>query len=238
MSSSSKKRAYRGWITAEEIAAEGADLGNDDAMALDEDGRPYVKHTSKARYKEAQDAVRAVFFRQTAKKNSKLGIGRVAFEDVMDDEDALWKDQSRGGKTLRKKRAVNDMFQADKTEAKINRRVKSGRNAIDNAGQGKTGRELLIERVKGKEEGVGGKQKSKEGSHETSLSSAECGSGKRSLQVGPGKQSHAPNQRANPSRCCRTAVRLWTAWNWQNSDCSSRGVKGFAASRGKKLATI
>lgn len=64
--SKKKGRAYRGWITAEEIAAEGADLGNRDAMAVDEDGKPYVKHTSKAKHKEAQAAVRAVFFRQTA----------------------------------------------------------------------------------------------------------------------------------------------------------------------------
>jgi hypothetical protein len=144
-STKKKGRAYRGWITAEEMAEEGQ-LGGD-AMDVDEEGRPYVTHTSKAKYKEAQDAVRAVFFRQTAVKSHK---GRL-IEDGVDDEDVLWKGEERSSKQggRGKKRAVSDNFKSDKTEAKMERRVKSGRAAIESAGQGKTGRVLLVERVKG-----------------------------------------------------------------------------------------
>lgn len=61
----------------------------------------------------------------------------------------LWKgENSKSSRNSSKKRTVADAFKADKTEAKIDRRVKSGRQAIERAGAGKTGKELLIERVK------------------------------------------------------------------------------------------
>ncbi len=139
---SSKKRAHRGWITVEELAAEGAA-----ELAVDEEGKPYVLHTSKAKYKEAQDTVRAVFFRQTAALRRGSARGP-ALTDGVDEEDRLWK-EAENSKSARRKRVVSDKYKADKIEAKIDRRVKSGKQAIENAGKGKTGRGLIIEKVKG-----------------------------------------------------------------------------------------
>lgn len=148
MSSSKRGRRYRGWITAEELAAEQGVRA--DAMDVDEDGQPFLRHTSQL----FSTSVRDVFRRQKAAGRSGGAHGSRhdgALADEVEQGDSLWHESDQGkrsGAARSRKRPVPDNFTAEQTEAKLDRRVRSGRSAIELAGQGKKGREALIGRVK------------------------------------------------------------------------------------------
>jgi origin recognition complex subunit 1 len=117
-----KKRSYRGWITAEELAVEQGVRA--DAMAVDEDGRPYLAHTTRL---FAAAAARDVFHRPKkvaadAAADAVPPPARAPLDDD-DEEEYSTKRPRRRRRGASTSRPVAEPFRSAHTEAKLARRA-------------------------------------------------------------------------------------------------------------------
>jgi origin recognition complex subunit 1 len=122
-----KKRSYRGWITAEELAIEQGVRA--DAMAVDEDGRPYLAHTTRlfaaAAAAAAASAARDVFHRPKKVVAAAADPPAVVVDDDEEEysESTTTKRPRRRASTTSRVRPVAEPFRSAHTEAKLARRA-------------------------------------------------------------------------------------------------------------------